>query len=353
MKYLKSVFPMLIAILLISIGQVSVAQNEKQIEVVNQDGEKLDANRLRVQLQVDNQDNQRDRKITVNDGTITIVNEDGTTREIDVSGARSIMVNKSVQSIMENGEKKTQVQGKAILIGPDGERQEFDLADGKLPEVLRGKLDVGPLKAGGQFPFGDNKAIWRFPSDQTTTWSGGKFMVGVHCTPVSEVLAAQLGLEENIGLVVNKVSPGTPSKAAGLERNDILLYAGQTAMKNTGDLVKAVQEAGADGSAVSFSVMRRGKEINIDVTPTERPEVQPGGFKFVNPGNQGPGIIRLDEIGPGMIFRARGNFDDAFNKDFQFEFEKQFEDMHRMMREQVERMNQLQKRFDNFQDDDK
>ena len=349
MKCIRNIFPMLIAISLICVAQSSVAQNGESIELVNQDGEKLNTNHLKIQLQVDGQGkaNTGDgKKITANDGSITIVNEDGTTREIDVMGARSIMMNKSVQSIMKNGEKKTRVQGKAILIGPDGERQEFDLAEGEMPEILRGQLDMVPLKRGMFKAFG-NKPVFRFWSDPNMTWSGGKYIVGVHCRPVSEVLAAQLGLGENIGLVVLKVTPDSPAAAAGLQPNDILMYAGQTALGNTEHLVKVVQKAGADNAAVSFSVIRRTKEINIDVTPTERQKVQPGGIEFVNPGDQGPGIFQLDEFGPGMIFEAEG-FGGALNKNFH----KQMEDMHRMMQEQVKRMNQLQKRFDNFQNDD-
>lgn len=329
-------------------GQVSIAQVEEQIEVVNQDGEKLDPGQLNSQLLVDGRQLKKGAKFSVNDGTITIVNEDGTTREIDVAGAQRIVISNSMQSIVENGKEKTRVQGKAILIGPDGKRQEFDLSDGDLPDALgavSGLGDrVGLLK--GQLQSFGNKAIWRFPSSITAR-SGGKYMVGVHCNPVSEVLSSQLGLAENVGLVVVDVTPDSPAANAGLQRNDILTYADQKALKTTEDLVNAAQKAGPDSSSISFSLLRRGKDVTIIVTPAERPNIQPGGFKFVNPGNLGPGVFQFDEIGPGMIFKSNEQFGD-FNKDFH----KQFEDMHRMMQEQVERMNQLQKRFDNFQNKD-
>ena len=319
--------------------QSAFAQQDDPIVVVNQDGEEVDAEKLKLHLRAVQDDN-KPTKLTVDNGKITIVNEDGTTREIDVTGARSIVVNKSVESIIEDGQEKNRVRGKAIVIGPDGVRQEFDLKDG----------DLGQLKIPMQ-PFGglrNNFPKWAFPSELNMGWDGGKYMVGVNCQPVSGAMAAQLELPENTGLVVSE-SPAldSPAAGAGIQKYDILLYADQAELTSTKDLVEIVQKAGKGESTISFTILRKGKQKLVDIQPAERPEIQRGGLRFVNPGDNGPGVFKWDQIGPGMVFE--GKLDGLLDQEFNRGLIRQTEEMHRMMEEQAERLNQLQKQFKNFE----
>ena len=171
MNYRKNFFATgLFVCAMICLCQSTIAQQDKRIVVVNQDGEELDAERLKNQLQADQEDS-KPTNIVINNGKIKIVNEDGTTREFDVTGAQSLMINKSIESIVEDGQEKKRVRGKAIVIGPDGERQEFEIGDGGLGEF---KI---PMR-----PFGDLKnAIpkWALRRELNMGWNGGKYMVGL------------------------------------------------------------------------------------------------------------------------------------------------------------------------------
>ena len=335
MNYRKNFFATgLLVCAVLCFCQTTIAQQDKRIVVVNQDGEELDAERLKNQLQADQEDS-NPTNIVINNGKIKIVNEDGTTREFDVTGAQSLMINKSIESIVEDGQEKKRVRGKAIVIGPDGERQEFEIGDGGLGEF---KIPIQP--------FGDLKnAIpkWALRRELNMGWNGGKYMVGVNCKPVSEAMAAQLGLPENVGLVVSEsLTADSPAAGAGIQKFDILLYADQAELASTKDLVEVVQNAGKDESSISFTILRKGKQMSVDVKPAERPEIQRGEMRFVNPGGEnGPGVFKWDQIGPGMVFEGRL---DGLNQRLQLSKE-----IRQMLEEQTERLNQLQMQFENFE----
>lgn len=318
---------------------------EAQIEIVNQDGQPLDAQQLKIQLKQQGDQAEGQSDIKVGEGKIIVLNEDGTKREIDVSGAQSIVVNKSVRSIMKDGEEQKQVQGKAIIIGPDGEKQEIILGDGvelgelealeleKLPKML-GKLDFEFL------PFGNRKLRVRHNLNR------GKYMIGVHCESVSDGLRAQLDLSEGIGLIVkSEPAADTPAAKAGIQKHDLLMYADQTALKTVKDLTEVIQAAGKDNASISMTIVRRGKELGVDLTPIERPE---NDFRVIEPGDGQIQVFGFDEVGPGFIFGDENELPEQFRQ--------QFEKMHQQMQKQMEQMNELhrkmQKQLGNQDDDD-
>ena len=166
--------------------QPTLAQDTvKDVEIINRDGE-----RVRAEVIVMAQDEQNRGGVTIQneDGKITIVDADGNQREIDVSGAQSIIVNQAVKSIMKDGEKQTETFGKAIIIGPDGVRQEVELGgniEGQLGNAMPGRM----------------RLKWE---------QSNKFMIGVNCSPMTETLKSQLGLETGAGLVVEELVDGSP-----------------------------------------------------------------------------------------------------------------------------------------------
>ena len=278
----------------------------EDVEIINRDGERIDAEVIVVQ-----QDEQDRGGIMVQnqDGKITIVDADGNQREIDVSGAQSIIVNQAVKSIMKDGEKQTETFGKAIIIGPDGVRQEVELGgniEGQLGNAMPGRM----------------RLKWE---------QSNKFMIGVNCSPMTETLKSQLGLETGAGLVVEELVDGSPAANAGLQRHDILMFADDTQLATTSDLVEAVQQAGQENSKISLTIIRKGKEIGIDVTPVERPagdqmvlpEGMAGNFAFI-PELEGniPFDFEFKQMGPGVILGP------DFNRD----------DFHKRMQEQMEAM---------------
>ena len=312
-----------------------VGQENDKIEIINQDGEKVDANALKVQVQAN-----------ADDGKITIINADGTKREIDVKGAQSIIVNQAVESIMENGQQQQKVRGKAIIVGPDGQRQEIELGDGDEFEGLNDAL--GKIRVlGDRFPMPRN---WRGQRQAFNFVPRSKYMVGIYCEPVSNALAAQLDLPENTGLLVTREpNPDSPAEQAGIQKHDILMYANQKDLEKVADLTEAVAKAGKENKAIEFSILRRGKESSVRVTPVERPEG--GAVQFLPAQELGDldGMIQLDfgDVGPGIILDNQ-----AFPADFEDRFQKQIAEMEAMMKRQMERMNDMQKRFNEMKDQD-
>ena len=101
---------------------------------------------------------------------------------------------------------RTETFGKAIIIGPDGVRQEIELG--------------GPLE--GQL----NE---RLPGMMRLQWEqSNKYMIGVNCRPISEALRTQLDLETERVWLLKDVVHDSPAAKAGLEQHDILMFADDT-----------------------------------------------------------------------------------------------------------------------------
>lgn len=305
-------------------------ENDIEIKIVNRDGEEVNSAEVQLAPGVNGAAAAGGVSITNKDGKITIVDSNGERREIDVSDAQSIIVNQSVRSIMKNGEEKRETFGKAIIIGPDGTRQEIELAPGQPAPMVFGKLNPGG----------------RWNQIQAQPVQSG-FMIGVNCSTISEVLSKQLQLEPNIGLVVESVAESTPSSEAGIKEHDILMYAADQQLSTIKDLTDLIQVAGKDKSKISITLLRAGKEVSVEVTPTERPAGNwnvieaPGGTPF--PPNAD---FQFRRLAPGVIMGS--GFEES-HKQMEEQMKavrEQMEQLRKEMRERFERDNLLDK--DNF-----
>lgn len=124
---------------------------------------------------------------------------------------------------------------------------------------------------------------------------GGR--LGIMIEPVSPVLADQLNLPKELGLVIRDVIKGSAAEKAGLKANDILLkFDGNDVKSDPGDFVKMVEKIG-DASEVEAVVLRKGKKVVVGgIKLAERKDVllptAPGdahGFVFAGPGGFGGG----------------------------------------------------------------
>lgn len=150
--------------------------------------------------------------------------------------------------------------------------------------------------------------------------------LGVETAPVSDDLAAQLGLERGMGLVVGRVMDD--SAAAGvLKAHDVLTKLGDQLLVDSRQLSILIR-ARKPGDEVKLTLIRGGKEMTVTAKLTERevPRVLglrsgdlpgPEGVRFFE-GEGGPAVERLREL-PGLardelndvlriIGRERGNW---------------------------------------------
>ncbi len=165
----------------------------------------------------------------------------------------SIIIRKSFSSVDENGERKTESSGKAIVIGPDGQRQEFDLGDDQNMKI--------------EIPgFGDMLQIPGMDVDAEPETVA--FTLGCRYGSIHPAVASQLGLES--GLMVTQVPQDSAAAKAGVQKHDILLFADDKQVISEKDLNAAVEAAGKAKASVSLTLIRSGKEITVAVTPEQR-----------------------------------------------------------------------------------
>jgi len=150
--------------------------------------------------------------------------------------------------------------------------------------------------------------------------------LGVETAPVPDALASQLGLAEEMGLVVRRVAADSPA-AAVLKEHDVLTRLGDQQLVDQRQLSVLIR-AKKPGDEVKLTLFRGGKEITVTAKLAERevPRVLglrsgdlpgPEAFRFFE-GDGGPAIQHLREL-PGLardelndvlriIGRERGNW---------------------------------------------
>lgn len=219
------------------------------------------------------------------------------------------------------------VSGKLVIVGPDGTKREFELND-ELPDDVR--VFIGDEnRTGGHFRFGTGQFRGKDPKagqsqeKSVIVFSDGRvepveplsevaaekrLMIGVHCVEADALLREHLKLDGR-GLVVIDVVPDTPAAAAGFEKNDLLLQAGDSELKTVHDLLSAVQQAGEN--EISFHVVRRGDPVSLKVTPQKMESPQE--LVITLSGDEQP----RHTGGMGVWWRDRGGISDQLREELE------------------------------------
>jgi membrane-associated protease RseP (regulator of RpoE activity) len=147
------------------------------------------------------------------------------------------------------------------------------------------------------------------------------FWIGLRGRNVDDpVLRTQLQLAEDMGVVVEDVVAESPAEKADLRKHDIILRANDDVVDSM-EVLQNLVVAGGE-KPIDLKVLRLGKEIDVTVTPEQRPEnfqalmgpetSMPGGemlggdlgqlLQQLQGGNL-PGGMRV--FGPGMVLNGR------------------------------------------------
>jgi membrane-associated protease RseP (regulator of RpoE activity) len=141
------------------------------------------------------------------------------------------------------------------------------------------------------------------------------YWIGISLREAQPALLDLLGIEQ--GVVVDSVAPNSPAEKAGLQRHDVIIKANDSPVAQGTDLLQAVGEA--KDSEITLTVLRKGKEQAIKVTPVKRPEdrtAAPPGPVEGTPqealeramrlwrDRAGGGPLQLDLIGPAVTMRT-------------------------------------------------
>jgi membrane-associated protease RseP (regulator of RpoE activity) len=191
----------------------------------------------------------------------------------------SIQVHSTVDGTEEASDDSKPVKARArvVVIGPDGKEKVFEV-DGDQATAFRMKLGEGGspesairhlekvllLKEGKSGDGGGDEAgevsgiaIAAEPGEE-------RYMIGVQCEPVSDVLRSHLRLGEH-GLLVIDVRPETPAAEAGLQVNDIVVAISDKDLGSSEDLVKSIVDS--DGKPLTLNILRAGEKQVVTVTP--------------------------------------------------------------------------------------
>jgi membrane-associated protease RseP (regulator of RpoE activity) len=93
--------------------------------------------------------------------------------------------------------------------------------------------------------------------------------LGVETSDVPNVVCEQLGLPKGFGLVVDYVVPNSPAATAGVQQNDIIKMLNDQILTEPDQLAKLVRSY-SDGTNVTLTVLRKGKEEKITVKLTKK-----------------------------------------------------------------------------------
>ena len=130
--------------------------------------------------------------------------------------------------------------------------------------------------------------------------------IGVVTSPLGEQVRAQTTLSEDIGLSVDVVSPDSPAAKAGLKAHDILAKYDDQLLCAAVQLSALVKRTGT-GNKATFTVLRGGKELPIEVTVGEHAAQATFKVEGVNiamglPGQPGgPRVVAGQPLAPEVI----------------------------------------------------
>jgi len=92
--------------------------------------------------------------------------------------------------------------------------------------------------------------------------------LGVMLQSISNSMAKALQLDEDQGVLINKVVEDGPAEKAGLEDGDVILAFNGKDISNHSDLTKAVRST-SSGDVATIEVMHNGQRKTVDVTMGE------------------------------------------------------------------------------------
>jgi serine protease Do len=105
--------------------------------------------------------------------------------------------------------------------------------------------------------------------------------LGVQIQPVTEEIAASLGLDSAKGALVADVLSGTPAQQAGVRSGDVIVSAAGEAMDDYRDLTKLIARIDA-GTGIELTVIRDGRSRTLPVTIGSMP-YEDGGSRAAAP----------------------------------------------------------------------
>ena len=124
--------------------------------------------------------------------------------------------------------------------------------------------------------------------------------LGVHIQPVTDDIAASLGLESTDGAIIARVQPESPAALAGLETGDVIIAVDQAQVEDTRALTQMIAAIDA-GTSATLTVWRDGQPMELTAAiANAEPKVE-AGAEMTGPdeaGNLDTFGLRLENFDP-------------------------------------------------------
>jgi serine protease Do len=164
----------------------------------------------------------------------------------------------------------------SMSVQRDGQRQALQItpedrvtswAPGIDADEIRREVERG-LQGLRDLPHVIDAPGFRFRMETPT---GPRGRLGVQVERLTPQLEAYFGAPDG-GVLVAEVTPASPAEKAGLKAGDVITAVNGTSVRDAGDLVEELREAGA-GSQVEVRIVRDRTSTTLKATlePTERP----------------------------------------------------------------------------------
>jgi serine protease Do len=88
--------------------------------------------------------------------------------------------------------------------------------------------------------------------------------IGIYLEEINRELSEYFGVKEGRGVLVSKVSEGSPAERAGLEVGDVIIKADGTRIQRARDLTEVIQDK-EKGEKIKLEVIRDRKARSIEV----------------------------------------------------------------------------------------
>jgi serine protease Do len=93
--------------------------------------------------------------------------------------------------------------------------------------------------------------------------------LGVYLSDLTQETASKFGSPVDSGALVEKVEPGSPADAAGVQRGDIVTAAGSEQIRSSGDLISALRDY-MPGDTVGLKIIRNDEKTPLQVNLAKR-----------------------------------------------------------------------------------
>ena len=189
-----------------------------------------------------------------------------------------------------NSDLNLQWSDQMMMMGPDGQLKWIN--PGGLPQPGFEPKDMA------LFP-GDSFEYRLVPGATEQVAPSSPYYIGVVVTEAPEAVKEFLGLNKNVGVIVEETVEDAPAAKAGLKKGDIIVKANGEYVGNRAGLVVAIEKAGDGeldleinrmGSTQSIKLKAAKRETPKIVSPPFVPNVSPG--QFVWP-HDSPGANRV------------------------------------------------------------